>query len=53
MVQDYYCPKCSSKLEVMDSWGSVSYFCTECKTLISRKKILNKEQIKENKEKSL
>lgn len=46
-MKDYYCPKCGSKLEVMDSWGSISYFCTVCKTLISRSRILSKEQMEE------
>lgn len=54
-MKDYYCPKCGYKLEVMDSWGAISYFCTVCKTLISRSKILTKEQMEElfdiNKEK--
>lgn len=47
MIKDYYCPKCGSNLEVMDSWGTISYFCTVCKTLISRSKILTKEQVDE------
>ena len=51
MVKDYYCPHCSSKLEVMNSWGSLSYFCMECKMLVSRKKILTKEQVEEKESK--
>ena len=43
----YYCPRCNNKLENIGGWGSTSYFCTECKMLISRSKILTKEQLEE------
>ena len=45
MIKEYYCPKCISQLEVFDSWGAVSFFCKDCKTLVSRKKILTKEEV--------
>lgn len=49
MNKDYYCPYCESKLEEMNSWGSISYFCMECKMLISRSKKLTKEELEERK----
>lgn len=45
MIKEYYCPKCRKKLETLEGWGSTSYYCMECNILVSRKKILTKEQI--------
>lgn len=47
MSNEYYCPQCGEVLEVMNSWGSLSYFCTECKRLVSRSKKLTKEEMEE------
>lgn len=44
MLDEYYCPKCKNKLDVLKGWGSISYYCQECNTLVSRKKILTKEE---------
>ncbi|NLT48825.1 MAG: hypothetical protein GXX92_10500 [Clostridiales bacterium] len=49
-MEDYYCPKCFSKLKRLEGCGAVGYFCDSCKTLISRKKILSHEQVKKQKE---
>lgn len=40
----YYCPKCYEELEEESACGSVSYFCPECKGLVSRSKILSEDQ---------
>ena len=45
MEDQYYCPDCGHKLEVLSGCGSVSYFCNTCKLIISRKRIINKEQL--------
>lgn len=47
MEEVFYCPDCSRKLEQMSGCGSVSYFCNNCKKVISRKRILTEEQITE------
>ena len=47
MSEEYYCPYCKNKLDVLSGWGSTSYYCQECNTLVSRKKILTKEEISE------
>ena len=47
--KDYYCPYCNAKLEILAGWGSISYYCTVCNTLVSSKKILTKEQVDEKK----
>ena len=47
MKNVYYCPNCNHKLEEMSGCGSVSYFCNECKILISRQKILTEKQMVE------
>lgn len=47
MIDEYYCPYCKNKLDVLDGWGSISYYCQECNTLVSRKKILTKEEVLE------
>ena len=39
----FYCPQCLSPLQVEIACGSESYFCPECKGLVSRKKILDQE----------
>lgn len=49
MEEQYYCPDCGDKLEVIAGCGSVSYFCNTCKLIISRKSILTKEQLTEKK----
>lgn len=46
-MEDYYCPKCHSKLEMYSGCGSVGYFCHSCKVLISRSKMLTEQQMKE------
>ena len=46
MIDKYYCPYCKSKLDVLDGWGTISYYCMECNMLISRKKILTEEELK-------
>lgn len=50
-MKEYYCPHCKRKLEVLDGWGSISYYCQECNMIISRKKILTKEEICEEENK--
>ncbi|MBC2581986.1 zinc-ribbon domain-containing protein [Clostridium sp. DJ247] len=42
----YYCPECNNELELIAGCGSASYFCNNCKKLISRKKILSYEEMK-------
>ena len=51
MVKDYYCPYCKNKLEVLDGWGSISYYCQECSTIVSRRQILTKEEVEEEENK--
>lgn len=51
MTNKYYCPYCKNQLDVLDSWGTISYYCMECNMLISRKKILTEEELKELNEK--
>lgn len=48
-MEEYYCPDCKNKLEALKGWGSVSYFCKDCKSLKSRKRILTKKQMEESK----
>lgn len=47
MGEQYYCPDCGHKLEVLSGCGSVSYFCNTCKLLISRKRIMDEAQLTE------
>ena len=47
MISKYYCPNCKHQLDVLDGWGTISYYCMECNMLISRKKILTEEEVKE------
>ena len=47
MEEGYYCPDCGHKLEVLSGCGSVSYFCSTCKLVISRKRIMTEEQLTE------
>lgn len=47
MSQYYYCPDCLTKLEKKEGCGSISYFCYTCKKLVSRSKMLTKEQLDE------
>ena len=47
MSENYYCPECMSKLEKKEGCGSISYFCYTCKKLVSRSKMLTKDQMDE------
>ena len=42
-----FCPTCLGKLEKLGSCGTVGYFCDHCKTLVSKSKMLTKEERKE------
>ena len=46
-MEDYYCPKCLDKLERISGCGTVGYMCNTCKSLVSKGKILNSEQMKD------
>ena len=52
MKNKYYCPYSKGELDVLDGWGTISYYCMECNMLISRKKILTEEDVKETIEKT-
>ncbi len=45
MGEKYFCPECLSKLDKKEGCGSISYFCYNCKKLISRSKMLTEEQM--------
>ncbi len=49
--EKYYCPDCLNELEEESGCGSVSYFCNTCKKLVSRSKMLSKNERTEGKEK--
>ena len=51
MTNKYYCPYCKGKLDVLDGWGAINYYCMECNMLISRNKILTEEEVEENEDK--
>lgn len=40
MKEKYYCPDCHEEVEVLEACGSSSYFCNNCKKLISGRKVL-------------
>lgn len=44
--QQFYCPTCQSVLEEQSSCGSISFFCDQCKTLISRSKMLSEDALR-------
>jgi hypothetical protein len=46
-MEDYYCPQCFEKLERLSGCGSVGYMCNACRKLISRKKMLSRQEIEE------
>ena len=48
MEQKYYCPKCSEELEKLSGCGAVGYFCNRCRGLVSRSKMLNREEMEKN-----
>ena len=52
MKNKYYCPYCNGELDVLDGWVTISYYWMECNMLISRKKILTEEDVKETIEKT-
>lgn len=45
--KEYFCPYCNKKLDEIDGWGSISYYCMDCNMLISRSKMLTKESLDE------
>ncbi len=47
MEEQYFCPECKGLLEKIQGCGSVGYFCDNCKKLVSRKRILTEEQLKD------
>lgn len=40
-----FCPTCLGELEKLGSCGTVGYFCDQCKTLVSKSKMLTEEEI--------
>ena len=48
-MEDFYCPKCFSKLKRFEGCGAVGYFCDSCKTLISEKILSHEEAEKDRK----
>ena len=50
MTKEYYCPYCRTKLDVLDGWGTISYYCMECNMIVSRKKILTTEELETGEE---
>lgn len=49
-MEDFYCPECFDQLERLSGCGAVGYMCNTCKHLISRQKMLSKEQMEEEKQ---
>lgn len=47
MEHTYLCPKCRKELERIVACGSESYFCNNCKELVSRSKMIKVEDNKE------
>ena len=45
MEQKYYCHKCGEELERLSGCGAVGYFCNRCKGLVSRSKMLTREEM--------
>lgn len=46
MSKVYVCPKCKNELEQLVACGAEQYFCDTCKELVSRSKIIEKEEKK-------
>ncbi|MDF2614391.1 MAG: hypothetical protein K0S71_2177 [Clostridia bacterium] len=49
LMKKYYCPTCKKEVEVLEACGSSSYFCNNCKKLISSKAILEEQDLEEEK----
>ena len=49
MEKEYYCPNCKSKLEVFGGWGSTTYYCQVCNTMVSSKRILTQKEVSDKK----
>lgn len=49
-MEDYYCPECFEKLERLSGCGAVGYMCNTCKHLISRQKMLSRQDMEEAKQ---
>lgn len=45
MAKEYYCPYCKMKLEDLGGWGSMTYYCKDCKEVISKYEALDKKEI--------
>lgn len=43
MKKVYLCPECHNELEEITGCGTQSFFCGNCKKLISRKNIIDQE----------
>ena len=50
MMEAYYCPDCGNELERISGCGTVGYMCDTCKHLVSKKKILTKQELEALKE---
>ncbi len=46
-MDEYYCPKCLDKLEKLSGCGAVGYMCNTCKNLVSRQKMLTRQEMEE------
>lgn len=45
MTEKTYCPVCRGELEMLSGCGAVGYFCNHCRKLVSRSKMLTKENL--------
>lgn len=45
MKKRYYCPTCKKEIEVIEACGASSYFCNNCKKLISSKAVLEEQDL--------
>ncbi|MCT4543832.1 MAG: zinc ribbon domain-containing protein [Vallitalea sp.] len=52
MQEKYYCPECKEELNRVSGCGSVSYFCDNCKKLVSRKNMLSEDEMKKDEKKN-
>lgn len=47
-MEEFYCPACKKKLDRYEGCGSVGYFCSTCKKLVSRSKMLRADECQES-----
>ena len=47
-MNEYYCPYCNTKIDIIECCGTTSYYCEQCNKMIEKEELLTKEEVEKN-----